>query len=61
MWIGVVMQCNDILCECTGMLSLDDGMKVSEGFFMNFGWLTTLSTRKLNDNSLLLFGKILHL
>jgi hypothetical protein len=30
MWIGVVMQCNDILCERTEMLSLDGGMKVSQ-------------------------------
>jgi hypothetical protein len=57
--MAVDMQHGDTPCEHATVLSLDGGMKVSEG--STEALCVDGDVREVNDNSLVLFGQILHL
>jgi hypothetical protein len=59
MGTGVFMQHDDTRPEHTGTLSLHGDTQ--HALFHEFHWLTTLGTKELNDRSLALFGRILHM
>jgi hypothetical protein len=42
-------------------LSLRQTSLHSKHLLTNFGWLTTIGSKKLNDSSLVLLGRIMHL